>query len=57
MKVKIDNKIYDAKDQPIMVILNKGGKQQIADMHPDATKYCQYSIGFTPEEIKDWMRT
>ncbi|MEE9572143.1 MAG: hypothetical protein V3W20_03770 [Candidatus Neomarinimicrobiota bacterium] len=60
MKVKIGNKIYNAETEPIMVILNKGEKQQIADMAPDATKYCQYpeTEEWTKnnyEKIKKWM--
>ncbi len=61
MKVKIGNKIYDAEKEPIMIILNKDEKQQITNMHPDATKYCQYP--HTEEwilndyaKIKNWMR-
>ena len=60
MKVKVGNKVYDGEKEPVMVILSKGEKQQIADMHPDATKYCVY-----PEDeelmkddfkkIKEWM--
>jgi len=42
MKVKVGNKVYDGKKEPVMVILSEGEKKQIADMHPDATKYCVY---------------
>ena len=49
MKVKVGDKIYDGKNQPVMVILSKGEKQQIADMLLEATKYCIYpSIKLEP---------
>ena len=51
MKVKIGNIIYDSEREPIMIILSKGEKEQIANMHPDATKYCVYPA--TEEWIKD----
>ena len=43
-----------------MIILNKGEKQQIANMHPQATKYCQYPetdewVGDNYKKIKFWM--
>lgn len=61
MKVKIGNRIYDAKKEPIMVILNKKEQQQITDMAPDATKYCQYPgtdewTANNYKKIKEWMR-
>ena len=51
MKVKIGNKIYDGAEEPVMVILSKGEREQIANMHPDATKYCSYPA--TEEWTKD----
>ena len=61
MKVKVGDKIYDGEKEPVMVILSKGEKQNIADMHPDATKYCVYPseekwIDNDYEKIKMWMR-
>ena len=62
MKVKIGNKIYDGRKEPVMVILSKGEKEQIANLAPDATKYCVYpSIAeWTKNDykkIKEWMKT
>lgn len=62
MKVKVGNKVYDSNNEPIMIILNNGEKQQIANMHPDATKYCQYPddeewMANDYEKIKNWMRS
>ena len=61
MKVKVGNKIYDGNDEPVMVILNKGEKEHITNMHPDATKYCVYPaeekwIANDYERIKQWMK-
>ena len=61
MKVKVGDKIYNAEEEPIMVILTKGDKKLIADMADDATKYCSYSEGENwmandYKKIKEWMR-
>jgi len=42
LKVKIGDVIYNSEEEPIMIILSKGEKKQIEDMHPKATKYCSY---------------
>jgi len=60
MKVKVGNKIYDGEKEPVMVILSKGEKEQIANMAPDATKYCVYPskkelIKDNYKAIKKWM--
>ena len=60
MKVKVGNKIYDSNNEPVMVILSKGEKEQISNMHPDTTKYCVYPNidKWTKDDykaIKQWM--
>ncbi len=60
MKVKVGNKVYDGKKEPVMVILSQGEKEQIANMQAEATKYCVYpSIeGWIKDDyarIKAWM--
>ena len=56
MKVKIGNKVYDAENQPIMVILSDKDKENIANMDENATKYCAYpDSGYSIEEIKEFM--
>ena len=40
MKVKIGNRIIDAEDEPIMVILSDKDKCNIANMDPESDKYC-----------------
>ena len=55
MKVKIGNEIYDAVDVPVMVILSDSDKENIANMLPEATKYCAYPEGTNRELITEWM--
>lgn len=56
MKIKVGKKVYDGKDEPIMVILTKRDKRNIANMAPTATKYAQFVANkFTMEEIDKWM--
>jgi hypothetical protein len=57
MKVKIGKKVYDPNDQPIMIILTKKDKENIANMDPTATRYCSYPDTMDPEKIKKWMDT
>ena len=60
MKVKVGNHVHDGKKEPVMVILSKSEKEQIANMHPDATQYCVYPadekwIKDDYAKIKEWM--
>ena len=55
MRVKVDNKIYDSKDGPIMVILTDKDKENIANMNKDCTKYCMHQDSMDEEEAYKWM--
>ena len=56
MKVKIGDTVYDSKDDPIMIILTEQDKQNIANMLPEATKYCQYNDEMISiDRIMEWM--
>ena len=58
MKVKIGNVIYDSTEEPIMLILSQEDKSNIANMAPDATKYCSFpdnEVKLTKEDIQTWM--
>ena len=55
MKVKIGEKIYDANEQPIMLILNATEKEQIANMEESARRYCQYPDHLNEDAIGEWM--
>jgi hypothetical protein len=55
MKVKVGDRVYDAKDQPVMVILEPQDKINIAAMPEDKTKYCGYPDGYSSGDIEAWM--
>jgi hypothetical protein len=57
MKVKIGNKVYDGENEPIMIILTEKDKENIQDMLPEATKYCQFPDTFDVVEIRKFMKT
>jgi hypothetical protein len=56
MKVKIGNIIYDANQEPIMIILDGQDKRNIQNMHPDATKYCAFPDSTSLKLIKEFMK-
>lgn len=57
MKVKIDDKIYDSENEPIMLILSKEEKNNIGQME-EQTKYCSFPDDdtWTEEQIKEFMK-
>jgi hypothetical protein len=56
MKIKVGDTVYDGENEPIMVILTEKDKQNIANMLPEATRYCQFpGDKFTLEQIDVWM--
>lgn len=57
MQVKVKNKIYDGNNEPVMVILSKEDKENIANMPDDHTKYCSYPENYSKEKAKKFMRT
>jgi len=57
MKVKIRDVIYDAVDEPIMIIMTDEDKEMISNMISDNYKFCCYPQPYTEESITDWMRT
>lgn len=63
MKIKIGDKIYDAETEPIMIIFNTDAerKQVASDIslmedHGGVRKYIAYPKGYSPEEIRTFMR-
>lgn len=56
MKVKIGDKIYDSKEEPIMIILEDYNKEHILNMLPEAKKYCEYPNSITEEEAREFMK-
>jgi hypothetical protein len=55
MKVKIGNKIFDAKDEPLMIILEESEKQLISSMSKDDKKFCVYPDSISTDQIKIFM--
>lgn len=53
MKVKIGSKVYDANDQPIMLILDDIDKANIKAMSKEAKFYCAFPEGTA--DIKSFM--
>lgn len=45
MKIKIGNIIYDAEEEPIMIILSKADKKNIAEMPANYQRYISYPEG------------
>lgn len=50
MKVKIGNKVYDAGNEPIMIILSQADKENIKNMHDDKMKYICFPKGLLNEQ-------
>jgi len=55
MQVKIGDKTYDSNNEPIMIILSKRDKSNIANMIDSANKYCSYPDWMDREDIRKWM--
>jgi hypothetical protein len=55
MRVKIGNKIYDSKIEPIMIIFEEYNKEDIRNMDDESTKYCEYPDGISTDEIAKFM--
>jgi hypothetical protein len=55
MRVKIENKIYDSDNTPIMLILDEDDKKNINNMHKDKFKYISYPDWIPDDEIRKWI--
>jgi hypothetical protein len=56
MKVKIGDKIYDASEEPIMLILTQEDRKNIENMAPYATKYCAFPENAPLELVNKFMK-
>jgi hypothetical protein len=56
MKVKIGDKIYDASEEPIMLILTQEDRKNIENMSPNATKYCAFPDNTSLKFVKEFMK-
>lgn len=60
MRVKVGDIWYQCtSDQPIMVELTPTDRENITNMHPDATKYAQFGDDskLTQDEMREWMKS
>lgn len=62
MKVKIGDKIYDANEEPIMLIFGTDEERLVVANHikymqDGARKYCTYPDTMDHELIRDFMKT
>lgn len=58
MRVKYGDQWFECEPgKPLMVELTEGDKRNIANMHPDATKYACFddSDATTADETRAWM--
>jgi hypothetical protein len=55
MRVKVGGLIYDGEIEPVMAVLSKMDKTNIAAMADDATCYCSFPAGMSTETMKAWM--
>ncbi len=56
MRIKAGDMVFGSEQQPIMVILTDKDKENIANMHPDCTKYAMFQDDWgTQQEMSDWM--
>lgn len=58
MKVKVGEKVYDAKATPVMVILSDLDKANIARMLPECDRYACFpeEAAMTQQDMLRWMR-
>lgn len=56
MRVKIGEKIYDSKEEPILLILEGKDKENIKNMLPEKTKYCSFPEEISILDIREFMK-
>jgi len=56
MKVKIGDRIYDSKDEPIMIILEDYNKKHISNMAEESRKYCEFPDDVTEDQVREFMK-
>lgn len=56
MKVVINGTVHDARDEPILLILDDDDKSNIAQMTETAHNYMAYPDTLSEEDARDIMR-
>jgi hypothetical protein len=55
MRVKVGNKFYDTKNEPIMLILSRADKYEICHLDRDEFIVCSYPESLTPKQVDEFM--
>ena len=57
MRIKVNDRWYDGDKQLVMVVLTESDKENIRDMSPEATRYCQYpkALNLKDNAVFEWM--
>lgn len=55
MKVKIENKIYDSAETPILLIFDKNEIKHMQEMEDNNHKYCSFPDSSKEEDIDEFM--
>jgi len=53
MKICMDGKLYTCKDKPLIILLTRQDRKNIANMAEDASIYCEFEKPYTREQISD----
>lgn len=61
MKVKVGDKIFDANEEPIMMIFENQNEKEtvighLSDMIPDARRYCMFPLGMDEDKVREFMK-
>jgi hypothetical protein len=56
MKVKIGDKIYDSREEPILLILSEEDKRNLERMDTEATKFLSFPDKIDLNEAKRFMK-
>jgi hypothetical protein len=56
MKVKIGDKIYDSREEPILLILSEEDKRNLERMDTEATKFLSFPDKMDLNEAKRFMK-
>lgn len=56
MRVKIGDKIYNPKDEPIMLILDPIDKLNIMAMPPQNNLQCLHPADYPQDKLKEFMK-
>ena len=55
MRVKIGDKIYDSREEPIMIILEEYNKRDIENMSNEDMRYCVFPQEMNEDDIERFM--